>query len=341
MEKYRIYLIESVDELIDSAFRKARKDAGQRQLDRRSDRRRKELEAIKIKISEDVIHEKINKMVTSFPDLEAMHPFYKEMLSLIANVAEVKKALGHIAGINKMMRKFRLETVYAVFRSGNEKEIRVHRKQFYGRAASLLKRAKGSFEIVKKIGKELRYMPKIDFEAPTAILAGYPNTGKTTIMARLTGSKAEVAPYPFTTKNLNIGYFDDKYLRIQIIDSPGILDRPDKEHNVIEKRALSALRHLAHLIIFVVDPTETCGFPLKEQLKLLKETRQKFNVPLVVVANKADAFTEEQLLPLKGEEIIRDGEGLKSELKEILIGKLRETVKKVAIKFGKAEEAET
>lgn len=41
-------------------------------------------------------------------------------------------------------------------------------------------------------------------------------------------------PYAFTTKSLFVGHTDYKYLRWQVIDTPGILDRPLEERNTIE-----------------------------------------------------------------------------------------------------------
>ena len=44
----------------------------------------------------------------------------------------------------------------------------------------------------------------------------------------------DVQPYAFTTKSLFVGHMDHRYLRWQVIDTPGILDRPLEERNTIE-----------------------------------------------------------------------------------------------------------
>ena len=51
----------------------------------------------------------------------------------------------------------------------------------------------------------------------------------------------DVQPYAFTTKSLFVGHMDYRYLRWQVIDTPGILDRPLEERNTIEMQA-SCLR---------------------------------------------------------------------------------------------------
>ena len=52
--------------------------------------------------------------------------------------------------------------------------------------------------------------------------------------AEITRADVDVQPYAFTTKSLFIGHMDYKYLRWQVIDTPGILDRPLEERNTIE-----------------------------------------------------------------------------------------------------------
>lgn len=50
----------------------------------------------------------------------------------------------------------------------------------------------------------------------------------------VTRADVDVQPYAFTTKSLFVGHTDYKYLRWQIIDTPGLLDRPLEERNTIE-----------------------------------------------------------------------------------------------------------
>jgi nucleolar GTP-binding protein len=57
-----------------------------------------------------------------------------------------------------------------------------------------------------------------------------------------------------------------------------------------------ALKHLAQVVVFVIDPTEGCGFPLSEQKHLLKEISNLLKVPVIIAINKADLATSDQLL---------------------------------------------
>jgi nucleolar GTP-binding protein len=134
---------------------------------------------------------------------------------------------------------------------------------------------------------KLRDLPDIKDE-PTVVVAGYPNVGKSSFVARVSSAKPEIARYPFTTKGVLIGHFTRKKNRYQVIDTPGLLDRPLDERNEIELQAISALRYVGEVLLFIVDPSEECGFTMAEQEKLLDEVRHTVNIPVIVVANKID-----------------------------------------------------
>ncbi len=76
--------------------------------------------------------------------------------------------------------------------------------------------------------------------------------------------------------------------KIQIIDTPGLLDRPILDMNEIELNAMVALEHLADAIFFIIDVSETCGFSIESQFNLSYEIKRIFDVPMVYLFNKID-----------------------------------------------------
>ena len=53
---------------------------------------------------------------------------------------------------------------------------------------------------------------------------------------------------------------------LQVIDTPGLLDRSLSERNTVEMQAITALAHLRAYIMYIIDPSENCGFSLKAQV---------------------------------------------------------------------------
>jgi nucleolar GTP-binding protein len=131
------------------------------------------------------------------------------------------------------------------------------------------------------------------------LICGYPNVGKTSFLNKLTNANLEVQSYGFTTKSLFVGHMDYKYLRWQVIDTPGILERPFEERNTIEMQSITALVHMRACIIYIVDVSETCGYDLEKQVTLFHSLKPLFSKkPILLVCNKIDTMKPDDF-PIK------------------------------------------
>ena len=108
-------------------------------------------------------------------------------------------------------------------------------------------------------------------------------------MNKITNSESEVQAYPFTTQSLWVGHTYYKNIKWQVIDTPGVLDRPLEERNTIEMQAITAMAHLDAAMLYFVDISEACGYSIDQQVKLFTSIKPLFkNKPLIIVLNKID-----------------------------------------------------
>jgi len=165
-----------------------------------------------------------------------------------------------------------------------------------GRMANIMKRQNQSLLYLEQVRQHLSRLPSIDPNTRTLLICGFPNVGKSSFINKITRADVEVQPYSFTTKSLYVGHTDYKYLRWQVIDTPGILDHSLEERNTIEMQAITALAHLRACIIFILDASETCGEAFENQIKFFKNLKPLFvNKPIVLVNNKSDIVKLEKL----------------------------------------------
>ncbi len=270
------------DELLNKSFRRAaRAKHGKRILDRAS---KLKAEESMLLTAAHILSDNLINIVRKFPSFDTMPPFYLELADIIVGVEEMKMNLASVqwAGtkINEMSRKY-------VGMMRNADDAKVVRKAAFGRISSIVDSIDGNLRFMNDARNKLRKLPEIG-EGPTIVVAGYPNVGKSSFVALVSTARPEIASYPFTTKGLAVGHFEKNKIRYQIIDTPGLLDRPLEERNQIELQAISALKHVGKVVLFIIDPSETCGYSLDKQMHLLEEIKKEFTIPMIVAANKTD-----------------------------------------------------
>ncbi|MEK6846138.1 MAG: GTPase, partial [Nanoarchaeota archaeon] len=218
-------------------------------------------------------------------------PFYVQLLQLTLDFPEFKKSFGALTWAIGKISFFHRQYVSKLNRESDRFRVGVISREYYGRISSVLKQIESNLKYLEESRRIMKTYPDVK-EMFTVCVYGFPNVGKTTLLNKLTGTKAAVANYSFTTVTINAGYFKMNGTDIQVLDVPGTLDRPEKM-NLIEKQAELVLQELADVIVFVFDLSDHCGYSVNEQEKLL-ETVGKSKKVLVYVS-KQD-LTEKKVL---------------------------------------------
>lgn len=123
-------------------------------------------------------------------------------------------------------------------------------------------------------------------------LVGYPNAGKSTLLAAISKARPKIAPYPFTTLHPQVGIVEySDWTRLTVCDVPGLI--AGAHRNVGLGHAF--LRHVARckLLVLLLDMAGTEGRkPWEDYHQLLEELRLYDPALLekrrLVVANKMD-----------------------------------------------------
>ena len=135
------------------------------------------------------------------------------------------------------------------------------------RMATIMRRQKDPLAYLEQVRQHISRLPAIDPSTRTLLICGYPNVGKSSFINKVTRADVDVQPYAFTTKSLFVGHLDYKYLRWQVIDTPGILDHPLEDMNTIEMQSITALAHLKTCVLYFVDLSEQCGYTIEAQVR--------------------------------------------------------------------------
>ena len=275
------------DELIDKAFSRAARSG-------RAKQNKLEAQQSMLQTASNILSDNLENVVVEWPDFETVDPFYYELADAIVDVDEVRKSLSEIMWASRQVDNIARE-YQPKLRKTDADLARKHRKQAFARMASVVEEVEDDLLRIGEARDALKGLPDIRPDEPAIVVAGYPNVGKSSFVNRVTRASNEIARYPFTTKGVQIGHFDRERIRYQIIDTPGLLDRPEDERNDIERQAVSALEHLADAVIFVADASGECGYPIESQLELRDAVKARFeerDIPVLTVCNKSDRSTD-------------------------------------------------
>jgi len=125
-----------------------------------------------------------------------------------------------------------------------------------------------------------------------AALVGYPNVGKSSLIARMSNARPKIANYPFTTLIPNLGVVrldtDKEYI---VADIPGLIEGASEGAGL----GNVFLRHVERcsVILHVIDISGFEGRDPVEDYRVIKEEMKRYaksllEKPEIVVANKVD-----------------------------------------------------
>ncbi|MBR2394049.1 MAG: 50S ribosome-binding GTPase, partial [Candidatus Methanomethylophilaceae archaeon] len=250
---------------------------------------RKKTALAKVTASGDIIVTTLTRYVNSFPRMDKEGDFFPELVDIVIGIDRYKKALGAVNWCAGKAEKLKNDCLKDIRRTKDPEIIEATRRSFYGRLNSYVDRIADDLLFLQDAKNKFRRLPAVDPNTPTVVVAGFPNVGKSNLVTVLSTAEPEIAPYPFTTKGIIVGHVEDDWRKYQIVDTPGLLDREFDKRNAIEKQAVLALRYLTDVILFVIDPSETCGFSREVQEKLLSTVEQGFpGVRIIVAESKCD-----------------------------------------------------
>ena len=138
-------------------------------------------------------------------------------------------------------------------------------------------------------------------------LVGFPNAGKSTLIARISDARPKIADYPFTTLTPNLGVVslsDDR--SFVVADVPGLIEGAHEGHGL-------GTRFLAHLertkvLVHVIDVSSASGRDPVRDFDVIAHELKQFaggdddtavvlaNKPQIAAANKIDALDDPERL---------------------------------------------
>jgi GTPase len=163
-----------------------------------------------------------------------------------------------------------------------------------GNASFLSNRRRApSFAEQGERGEEAWYDVELKLMADVA-LVGFPNSGKSTLISRISAAKPKIASYPFTTLEPHLGVVRYDEHEFVVADIPGLVEGASEGKGLGHR----FLRHIerARVLLILVDLAADAGrAPAEQEAALLAELEryepELATRPRLVVGSRADMAT--------------------------------------------------
>jgi GTP-binding protein len=152
-------------------------------------------------------------------------------------------------------------------------------------------------------GEERALLLELKLIADAGII-GFPNAGKSTLIARISAARPKIAGYPFTTLEPNLGVVDlGEFRSFVVADIPGLIEGAHEGAGL----GIQFLRHVerTRVLLHLIDVSEASGRDPLRDLEVIDGELRAFDAdlaarPQIVVANKIDALQDaRRLSPLE------------------------------------------
>jgi len=132
----------------------------------------------KVKFAQDAFNEKLNLILTEFPKLDEIHPFYADLMNVLYDRDHYKLALAQINTARHLIEQIAKDYVRLLKFADSLFRCKQLKKAALGRMATVMKRQKDSLAYLEQVRQHLARLPSIDPNTRTLLICGTPNVGK-------------------------------------------------------------------------------------------------------------------------------------------------------------------
>jgi len=296
-------------EILDKAFGRASKQADLVEDPDKYHRVRKQMNRM-VQAASDIIAKTLNSYVSRWPSLNALTEFDRALVDAAVGCDDYRKNLAALQWAAEKAQRISGEAQSKILRLRDIDGFHKARRHAYGRLSSIIDQISPQILWLGEARNILRKLPSIDPLEPCIVVAGSPNVGKSALITALSSGEPQVATYPFTTKQLHLGHFIHRRRVYQMVDTPGLLDRPMEERNQIEMQAIAALEHLGDVIVFLIDHSGDSTTSVSEQENLLEDIRGLISERQILVASSKSDLIDPTIDSAELKISSQTGEGL-------------------------------
>merc|ERR1739844_869746 len=136
----------------------------------------------KVKFTQTNFNEKLSSILSEFPKLEDVHPFYADLMNVLYDRDHYKLALGQLNTARHLIDNVSKDYVRLLKYGDSLYRCKQLKRAALGRMATIAKRQAQNLAYLEPVRQHLSRLPSIDPNTRTLIITGFPNVGKSSFI---------------------------------------------------------------------------------------------------------------------------------------------------------------
>lgn len=132
----------------------------------------------KVKYTQENFHEKLHNILTEFPRLDDIHPFYGDLINVLYSRDHYKLALGQLNTAKSLVDNIGKDYLKLLKFADSLYRAKELKRAALGRMCTLITKLKPSLAYLEQVRQHLSRLPSIDPNTRTLLITGEPNTGQ-------------------------------------------------------------------------------------------------------------------------------------------------------------------
>ncbi|KAL0900318.1 hypothetical protein Bca101_084279 [Brassica carinata] len=226
--------------------------------------------------------DKLSTILRDFPRLDDIHPLYTDLLRFLFDKDRYTFSLGQVNTARRLITNIGNDYLNLLEFVGSVRECRALKASAVAGMFSVVNEITPSLAYLEQLRQHMVKLPLVDADVATLLVAGYPHADKTCFVEGIVDFVAKSVAF-------DVGFTDySGLMRCQVIDAPGVLDKPVfGECNVVVDALARRLGDA--IVLFFLDVSGSCGYSVADQVVFFHSVKVTFvDRPLLVVCDESE-----------------------------------------------------